>query len=120
MNLGETIPTVTHPPVAPRAFKPAWWCRNPHLQTLWPFLLRRRPVVPTRRERIELPDGDFVDLDWAVHDGRGPLVLVLHGLEGSSESSYALALLHAAAARSWRGVVLNFRGCSGEPNRRVR
>jgi len=104
-------------PRAPHAFTPAWWCRGAHLQTLWPYLCRPRPQVVLRRERLELPDGDFLDLDWLATDGRGPVVLILHGLEGSSNSKYALGMLRAAGARGWRGVVMHFRGCSGEPNR---
>ncbi len=101
------------------AFKPAWWCRGPHAQTLWPNLVRRRPQVPLRRERLELPDGDFLDLDWTLND-EGPIVLLLHGLEGSSRSQYARGLLAVLQVRGWRGVVLHFRGCSGEPNRLAR
>jgi predicted alpha/beta-fold hydrolase len=103
--------------LTPHPFHPAWWCRGPHLQTLWPYLLRPRPKVSLRRERLELADGDFLDLDWQASDARGPMVLILHGLEGSSNSKYALGLLQVAAARGWRGVVMHFRGCSGEPNR---
>jgi predicted alpha/beta-fold hydrolase len=101
-------------------FKPAWWCRGPHLQTLWPYLIRPRPRVPLRRERLALADGDFVDLDWLVTDSQGPIVLILHGLEGSSNSKYALGILRAVQARGWRAVVMHFRGCSGEPNRLTR
>jgi len=97
-------------------FRPAWWLRNAHLQTLFPYLLRRRPRVDLRRERIELPDGDFIDLDWTTGTD-GPIVLILHGLEGSSRSKYARGLLNAIHQRGWRGVVMHFRGCSGEPNR---
>ncbi len=111
-------------------FRAPWWLRNPHLQTLWQRFARRRPLVALRRERLELPDGDFLDLDWArpldgsepagpdAHGAAGtPLVVVLHGLEGSSASPYAQGMLAAVAARGWRGVVLHFRGCSGELNR---
>ncbi len=98
------------------AFKPAWWCRGPHLQTLWPYLFRRTPHVELKRERLELPDGDFLDLDWTPN-ADGPVVLVLHGLEGSSNSKYARGLLKAVHDRGWRGAVMHFRGCSGEPNR---
>jgi predicted alpha/beta-fold hydrolase len=97
-------------------FKPAWWLPGPHLQTLWPVLVRRQPRPSLRRERLELPDGDFLDLDWA-QGNEGPIIVILHGLEGSSQSGYAQGLLHTVAARGWRGVVLHFRGCSGEPNR---
>jgi hypothetical protein len=101
-------------------FRPAWWCRNRHAQTIWGPLFRKIRLG-LRRERIETADGDFVDLDWA--DGvpaEAPLVLVLHGLEGSSQSHYVLGLLAGARARGWRGVALNFRSCSGELNRRPR
>lgn len=111
----------------PSAFKPAWWCRGPHCQTLWQALLRRRPRLPLRRERLELPDGDFLDLDWGADpsaDSRAredaPIVLILHGLEGSAQSVYARGLLAAVQAHRWRGAVLHFRGCSGTPNRLAR
>jgi len=100
-------------------FKPAWWCRGPHGQTLWARLVRRPPHVALWRERLELPDGDFIDLDW-TEKGSGPIVIVLHGLEGSSDSPYARGLLRAIERRGWRGVVMHFRGCSGEPNRLAR
>ena len=100
-------------------FKPAWWCRGPHAQTLWARLVRRPPCVAFRRERLELPDGDFIDLDW-TQTGSGPIVIVLHGLEGSSDSPYARGLLRAIERRGWRGVVMHFRGCSGETNRLAR
>ena len=99
-----------------KPFQPAWWCRGPHAQTLWARLARRAPRVLLRRERLELPDGDFVDLDWTTNGG-GPIVIILHGLEGSSDSPYARGILKAIEARGWRGVVMHFRGCSGEPNR---
>jgi predicted alpha/beta-fold hydrolase len=69
---------------------------------------------------VTTPDGDFVDLDWLAGPAGAPLVLVLHGLEGSARSHYAAALLEEVRARRWRGVVFHFRGCSGELNRRPR
>lgn len=103
-------------PIEAGPFRPAWWCRHPHMQTLWPSLFHRVSNLRLRRERLELPDGDFIDLDWT--EGRsGPIVVVLHGLQGSSRSPYARGLLHAVHQRGWRGVVLHFRGCSGVPNR---
>jgi uncharacterized protein len=99
-------------------FRPPWWCTNRHAQTMWGPLFRR-DRVPLRRERIGLEDGDFVDLDWldAPAAADAPLVVVLHGLEGSSRSHYVGGLLAGARARGWRGVLLNFRSCSGELNR---
>ena len=96
-------------------FRPAWWLSNRHLQTIWPVLCRARIQLETRRERLELPDGDFLDIDWV---GRGgPIVIVLHGLQGSAESNYARGLLKQIEARGWRGALMHFRGCSGEANR---
>lgn len=103
----------------PFDFRPAWWLPGPHAQTLWPALCRRRPRPPLRRERLELGDGDFLDLDWTAGE-RGPTVLIVHGLEGSSSSHYALGLLAAVVRRGWRGVVMHFRGRSGQPNRLAR
>jgi predicted alpha/beta-fold hydrolase len=68
------------------------------------------------RERLELPDGDFIDLDW-TEGGPGSIVVLLHGLEGSARSSYATGLLSALRAQGWRGVLMYFRGCSGSLNR---
>lgn len=100
-------------------FHPPWWLASAHLQTIYATLFRRGPRIALRRERIELDDGDFLDLDWTPGEG-GPVVLVLHGLEGSSRSPYAQGMLRAARAHGWRGVVMHFRGCSGEPNRLAR
>lgn len=97
-------------------FKPAWWLPGGHLQTLWPNLLRKRPRLGLVRERFELPDGDFVDLDWTTGTS-GPLVLILHGLEGCSASPYAAGILRTLHDNGMRAVLMHFRGCSGEPNR---
>lgn len=96
------------------------WLPGGHLQTVWPLLIRA-VAPPYRRERLDTPDGDFVDLDWLPGASHGtPLVVLFHGLEGSSQSHYAVALMQALAARAWGGVVVHFRGCSGEPNRLLR
>jgi len=104
--------TPYHPPV---------WLRGGHAQTIYPKFLRHAPQ-PYRRERWETPDGDFIDLDWnlvdtASGDGKTPLVILFHGLEGSSQSHYARALMQALQAVGRPGVVVHFRGCSGELNR---
>lgn len=98
-------------------FMPAWWFRSSHLQTIYPVVCRRSVNLNLERERLELPDGDFIDLDWLYKDKKAPLVLILHGLEGSIESHYAKGILLKLASRGWRGVFMHFRGCSGEPNR---
>jgi predicted alpha/beta-fold hydrolase len=99
-------------------FTPPWWLSNPHLQTLWPTLFRRpiKDLILTR-ERVELADGDFVDLDWTGGPKNSPVVLVLYGVEGSTRSAYVKNMLYAIQQQGWRGVLLHFRGCSGELNR---
>ncbi len=94
------------------------WLPGGHAQTIWPIVRKGAPPA-YRRERWETPDGDFIDVDWlaAPHDAGAPLVVLFHGLEGSSASHYAGALMHALARRGWGGAVPHFRGCSGAPNR---
>jgi predicted alpha/beta-fold hydrolase len=92
------------------------WLPGGHLQTLWP-LARRDPLPAYRRQRWDTPDGDFIDLDWMDGPPGAPLVVLFHGLEGSSGSHYARALMQHLRATGWSGVVVHFRGCSGEPNR---
>lgn len=100
-------------------FKPAWWLRNSHLQTIWPAIVRRKINIELQRERLELPDGDFIDLDWMNRDKdtSTPLVLVLPGLEGSIDSHYARSMLQIFSSQGWRGVFMHYRGLSGQPNR---
>ncbi len=101
-------------------FKPAWWLRGRHRQTVWNRMLRFRQQVATTRARWTTPDGDFLDLDFMDGPVASPQLLVVHGLEGSSDRKYVRGLLGLAAERGWRGVALNFRGCSGTPNRAPR
>ena len=96
-------------------FRPAWWLPGAHLQTIWPTLARRRPRPALRTRRIELTDGDFIDL--SLTDGEGPRVLVIHGLEGDLRSHYAGSLVGRLAAEGFSPVFMHLRGCSGEPNR---
>lgn len=108
----------TSPSFTPPPFHPPWWARGPHAQTLLGKVLRPRKADGLRRERWPTPDGDFLDLDFTADpDPASPLVLVLHGLEGSSRRGYVLVALEALRRRGLAGVALNFRGCSGEPNR---
>src|SRR3989338_93570 len=97
------------------SFKPAWLLRNPHLQTLWPALVRRERRPACTRERLSTPDGDFVDLDWCGEPSN-PIVILLHGLSGSSRSGYVAGMQRALVQRGFCAAALNFRGCSGEPN----
>lgn len=110
------------------AFRPAWWLPGPHLQTVGARLLRGRRGVVLHRERLETPDGDFLDLDfaavgglsWEASDPGRPLALVVHGLEGSATSKYACETYWALAREGIRPVGMNFRSCSGEMNRTPR
>ena len=97
-------------------FKPAWWLPSPHLQTLWPVIFRSRSMPELSNQRFELSDGDFVDLCWSNKADR-PIVVLLHGLEGSVHSHYAGSLMLALEKAGFRPVFIHFRGCSGEPNR---
>jgi hypothetical protein len=102
----------------PRPFRPLPGLRGAHVQTIAGRLLRRAPPMAFRRERVELPDGDFVDLDFAPPPRPdAPRVLLLHGLEGSARRGYALNTYRELARRGLGAVGLNFRSCSGEPNR---
>jgi hypothetical protein len=101
-------------------YRPARWLFGPNLMTVFGPLLRPGPRVPVTRERWELSDGDFVDVDRMAGPRDAPLLLALHGLEGSSSAHYVRGLLAQARARGWRALALNFRGCSGDMNRLVR
>lgn len=95
------------------------WLPDGHSQTLYPLLIKPEAQA-LRRERWETPDGDFIDIDWKESPAatlHAPLLLLFHGLEGSSDSHYARALTRAAVACGWHSAVVHFRGCSGEPNR---
>ncbi len=102
------------------------WLPGGNLQTIWPALLSRRhagPVPQFRRERWDTPDGDFIDVDFAQPAptaADAPLLVLFHGLEGSSSSHYALAFADAARRRGLAFAVPHFRGCSGELNRAPR
>lgn len=98
-------------------FRPALGLGNPHLQTLWGPLWRKLPPLERQRERLWLEDGDFLDLDWhGPHQPHAPVVLVLHGLTGSSNSPYVAGLQRQLGALGCASVAVNWRGCSGEPN----
>ena len=95
------------------------WLVGGNAQTIWPALFSKRFTgsAPTyRRERWATPDADFIDVDWQGEDANAPLLVLFHGLEGSSASHYAQAFAHWARHNGWRFVVPHFRGCSGELN----
>ncbi len=114
------------PSVAEETYSAPFWLPSGHLQTIYPAVFAPKEKVQYRRERWELDDGDFMDVDWIdnfksdrkdLKNDHMPTVVLFHGLEGSSKSHYALALMANLKAKGWHGVVVHFRGCSGENNR---
>ena len=106
-------------------YAPARWLPGAHAMTVFATVGRPFPRPRARRERWELPDGDFLDLDRFDPPGRAPaddrpLLVVCHGLEGSSRAPYVRGLVAEALGRGLPALALNFRGCSGELNRLAR
>ncbi|MFK7845736.1 MAG: YheT family hydrolase [Rhodothermales bacterium] len=110
---------------------PPFPLRNRHLHTIYPALFRHIKTVAYNRERFDLPDGDFLDLDWSLNTdlafdeaGAGnradQLCIFLHGLEGSTDRSYIKGMVRSFNRNGWDAVACNFRGCSGESNRLLR
>jgi predicted alpha/beta-fold hydrolase len=98
-------------------YSPAWWIPGGHLQTLWGKFFRRQSPAPTRIERWDTPDGDFLDVHRIDSAPGTPRLLLLHGLEGSIRSHYAQGLLNEAVRRGWGADLLLFRSCGPELNR---
>ncbi|MFZ6874066.1 YheT family hydrolase [Undibacterium sp. Di27W] len=96
------------------------WLPGGHLQTIYPALWIAKPVTHLRRERWTTPDNDFVDIDFLDGEPGKPFVVLFHGLEGSSDSHYARAMMAALRERGWSGAIPHFRGCSGELNQAPR
>lgn len=103
-------------PLIESAFRPAWWLRGDHAQTLWPAMFRRRPPLAIAWERLELDDGDFLDLAWSG-PAEGRVVLLFHGLQGGIDSHYARGIMHQLNRRGFRACLMHFRGCGRGPNR---
>jgi predicted alpha/beta-fold hydrolase len=98
------------------AFRGAWWLPHPHLQTVWGQMARSRALVAFERELLPTLDGDELVLDHVAGPARGPRLLILHGLEGSSYSVYAQGMAARATAAGARVTVLNFRSCARDPH----
>lgn len=101
------------------AYRAPSWLPGGHAQTLWPLLIKPRPLK-LRRERWDTPDGDFIDVDHLDGPAEAPLMVLFHGLEGSANSHYAISTALACKQAGWRLALPHFRGCSGELNRRPR
>ena len=103
-------------PIVSSSYRAPAFLPGGHAQTIYPALFRRVPQVTRRRERLELSDGDFLDLDWA-EQGRERLVILSHGLEANSKATYIQGMATALQRKGWDVLAWNYRGCSGEPNR---
>lgn len=103
-------------------FKPAWWLRAAHGQTIYPSLMRRIKPLIDKTERLELSDGDFLDLSWSLQGLKedAPLIILLHGLGGNQYSPYVGGFMHAFTQQGWRVVLMHFRGAGAEVNRLAR
>jgi uncharacterized protein len=101
------------------SYHPPFFLKNGHLQTIYPNLFRSVEGITYRRQRLETPDGDFLDLDWSSV-GASRVAVLVHGLEGNATRPYILGMVRTLNRLGWDAVAWNFRGCSGEPNRKLR
>jgi hypothetical protein len=105
------------------AVKPPFYLFNGHLETIIPSLFRKVNQILQERERLELPDGDFLDIDWTFSqvkkssDVKNPLVILTHGLEGDSRRHYIRGTVKLLSAQGFDALAWNCRSCSGEMNR---
>lgn len=110
------LPYMDFPFVESNPYNPHFLFRNAQINTIAPTLWRKVTGVEYHRQRLELPDGDFLDLDCALKNSKTAL-LIIHGLEGSSSRPYVLGMAKAANAMNWDAIAMNLRGCSGAHNR---
>lgn len=106
-------------PLVSSTYRAPLGLRNGHLSTIYPTLFRRVGSQGIEEERLELKDGDFLDLDWSIR-GNERLAIIGHGLEGESKAKYIRGMSLALQRRNWDTLAWNCRGCSGEPNRLLR
>ena len=97
-------------------FRPSCWLPGPHWQTIWASRFRSLPSPDTKKEQIELDDGDFINLYWLT-EGNGPIVIIVHGLEGDFSSNNVKAMFGVISKIGWNGVLLLNRNCGGFSNR---
>lgn len=99
-------------------YSPPWFLFNNHLETIYPALLRK-VRLDYQRQRINTPDGDFLDLDW-LKQGAEKVVIISHGLEGNSQRAYMKGMAKAFYDRGYDALAWNYRGCSEEMNKKLR
>ncbi|MEI6082088.1 MAG: alpha/beta fold hydrolase [Verrucomicrobiota bacterium] len=108
------------PLLASSTYRTPWGLTNGHLQTIMPVIFRRVAPITCERQRIETPDGDFLDLDWNRDHCSESLVIITHGLEGNSANASVQGMATAFHRAGWDTLAWNLRGCSGEMNRLLR
>lgn len=107
------------PHITESVYKPAWFLPNGHFETIYPSLFRKIKDLGWQRERLELQDGDFLDLDWLFGQNK-QLAIITHGLEGSSRRPYCAGMAKKMSETGWDVLSWNCRSCSGEMNRTIR
>lgn len=106
-------------PIIESTYTPARWLSNPHLQTIVASQLFKPAAIQTNHERLELPDGDFIDVNLS-RQAQGEVVAIFHGLAGSVNSNYIRGVWKTLEQAGFRPMLMHWRGCSGEPNRLAR
>ncbi|MFS4468868.1 YheT family hydrolase [Maribacter sp. 2210JD10-5] len=105
-------------PIVPSNYNPPFLFKNGHFSTIYAGILRKIDGFKQKRERIDLPDGDFLDLDWSFsHQKTTKLTILLHGLEGNAQRPYITGSAKQLNTHNIDACAVNFRGCSGEVNR---
>ncbi|WP_209401561.1 YheT family hydrolase [Pseudozobellia sp. WGM2] len=108
-------------PILSSEYRPPLYFRQGHISTIYSGLFRKVANLTQERERIELPDGDFLDLDWSYSKNKSQKVaILLHGLEGNGQRPYITGSAKTFNANNIDSCAVNFRGCSGETNRLFR
>ncbi|MFZ1751755.1 MAG: alpha/beta fold hydrolase [Saprospiraceae bacterium] len=108
------------PVISDVTYRPILPLRNGHLNTFYPYLFRKKRVLPYIRERILTPDDDFFDVDWCKSSESKKVAVLLHGLEGSSHSQYIVGTAKALMDHGYHVAAINFRSCSGEMNHQIK
>ena len=105
------------PLIEPKSpYKPPLWLRNGHINTFYPYFFRKRIQHKYTRIRYTTPDQDFFDVDWLHVNNSKKIAILIHGLEGSSDSQYIMGTTHALSQNGYNIAAFNFRSCSGEMN----
>lgn len=97
------------------SYKPSFFFRFGHINTIFSNLARKVKRPPYKRIRINTPDNDFLDLDYSSLGGK-LLVILTHGLEGNSDREYIRSMVNAVNEQDWDALAINLRGCSDEVN----